>query len=250
MVVGLDRWRTHFADYADRYVLVGGVACDRLMEDAGLAFRATKDLDVVLFVELLDASFAQAFWDFVGAGGYEVRAKAEGGNLYRFAKPQTGDYPYMIELFSRAPEGFDLAPGTRLTPLPIEESIASLSAILLDEGYYAFLRDCTLLLQGLPLLSEAGLIPFKARAYLDLAARKAAGEAVDSKDVRKHRSDVFRLLQLLPAQGAKQLPGQIKIDMQAFLEAVRADDTFNPGDLGLRMSAHDALVRLAEAFGL
>ena len=61
---------------------------------------------------------------------------------------------------------------------------------------------------------------------------------------------MFRLLQLLPAQGAKQLPDQIKIDMLAFLEAVRTDDTFNPGDLGLRMSADDALARLAEAFGL
>jgi hypothetical protein len=223
MVVGLERWRAHFADYADRYVLVGGVACDRLMEDAGLAFRATKDLDVVLFVELLDASFARAFWDFISAGGYQMRARADGGQLYRFAKPQAHDYPHMIELFSRAPEGFELA------RLP---------------------RDCTLQLQGLPLLSEAGLIPFKAKAYLDLAARKAAGDAVDGRDVRKHRSDVFRLLQLLPAQSARQLPDQIRADMAAFLEAVRGDETFKPGDLGLKMSSMDALARLAEAFGL
>lgn len=247
MVVGLERWRAHFADYADRYVLVGGVACDRLMENAGLAFRATKDLDVVLFVELLDAGFAQAFWDFIAAGGYEVRARADGGQLYRFAKPKAHDYPHMIELFSRAPEGFDLAAGSTLTPLPIEESVASLSAILLDEGYYAFLRDCTQELNGLPLLSEAGLIPFKAKAYLDLAWRKSAGEAVD---VRKHRSDVFRLLQLLPARSAKPLPAQIRADLAAFLEAVRADETFKPSDLGLKMSAQGALNRLAEAYDL
>lgn len=204
----------------------------------------------MLFVELLDAGFAQAFWEFIAAGGYEVRSRADGGQLYRFSRPRAHDYPYMIELFSRAPEGFDLAPGSTLTPLPIEKSVTSLSAILLDEGYYGFLRDHTLELDGLPLLGEAGLIPFKAKAYLDLSGRKSAGEAVDSKDVRKHRSDVFRLLQLLPAWSAKPLPDPIRADMAAFLEAVRADETFKPSDLGLKMSAQGALNRLAEAYDL
>lgn len=89
MVVGLDRWRDHFGDYADRYALVGGVACDQLMVDAGLQFRATKDLDVVLVIELLDVAFAEAFWAFIEAGGYEVRSKGDGGKLYRFANPTT-----------------------------------------------------------------------------------------------------------------------------------------------------------------
>lgn len=134
MVVGLDRWRAHFADYADRYVLVGGVACEQLMEGAGLSFRLTKDFDVVLLVEFLDAGFAETFWSFIEAGGYERREKAEGGKLYRFQRPTASDYPQMIELFSRAPEGIDLAPGSQLTPLPIDEAAASLLAILLDSG--------------------------------------------------------------------------------------------------------------------
>lgn len=46
-MIGLDRWQAHFKDFADRYALIGGVACDLLMGEAGLAFRATKDLDVV-----------------------------------------------------------------------------------------------------------------------------------------------------------------------------------------------------------
>ncbi|HQP20260.1 MAG TPA: hypothetical protein PLG07_08090, partial [Phenylobacterium sp.] len=72
----MDRWRAHFADYADRYVLVGGVACEQLMEEAGLSFRLTKDFDVVLLVELLDAGFAEAFWSFIEAGGYQRRERA------------------------------------------------------------------------------------------------------------------------------------------------------------------------------
>ena len=57
MVRGLDYFRRHFASYSDRYVLIGGTACTLLMEDVGLNFRATKDLDIVLHVEALDAKF-------------------------------------------------------------------------------------------------------------------------------------------------------------------------------------------------
>jgi len=47
------------------------------------------------------------------------------------------------------------------------------------------------------ILSEKLLIPYKARAWLDLKARKAAGEKIDANNIKKHRNDVFRLLQLL-----------------------------------------------------
>lgn len=250
MVVGLGRWRDHFAGYADRYALVGGVACDQLMTDAGLAFRATRDLDIVLVIELLDVAFAEAFWRFIDAGGYEVRAKGDGAKLYRFARPKVEDYPYMIELFTRAPEGFELAPDSELTPLPIDETVASLSAILLDAPYYAFLKANLRALDGLPLLSEAGLIPFKAKAFLDLAERRARGEAIDSKDVRKHRNDVFRLLQLLGGGAVIALPDPIRIDMSAFLAAMKADDSLDPRAFGVRMSAGEAVARLAAAYGL
>lgn len=250
MVVGLNRWREHFADYADRYVLVGGVACEQVMEEAGLGFRLTKDFDVVLQVELLDAAFADTFWAFIEAGGYERREKADGGKLYRFQRPTVADYPQMIELFSRAPEGFDLAPGSQLTPLPIDEASASLSAILLDSGYYDFLRENARVVDGLPLLDEAAIIPFKARAYLDLAARKAQGEAIDSGDVKKHRNDVFRLLQLLPEGNVQPLPDAIRADMTAFVDAVAGDKAFKPSDFKVKMAPDQAVARLVAAYGL
>jgi hypothetical protein len=250
VVTGLDFWQAHFEAYADRYVLVGGVACDLLMDDAGLTFRATKDLDVVLLVEVLDAAFAEAFWAFVEAGGYERKEKGQGGKLHRFAKPATPGFPFMIELFSRAPEVFDLGEGSRLTPLPIDETVASLSAILLDEHYYALLKANQRNLAGLPLLHEAAVIPFKARAFLDLSQRKAAGEKVDGGDVKKHRNDVFRLLQLLPAEKTLDLSETIQADMQAFVSAVAADETFKPSDLELKMTRDTALARLSAAYGL
>ncbi len=55
MVEGLDRFGEHFAAYTDQYVLIGGAACTLAMDEAGQPFRATKDLDIVLCLESLDA---------------------------------------------------------------------------------------------------------------------------------------------------------------------------------------------------
>jgi len=88
MVKGLDLFRNHFRDFTDRYVVIGGTACDLVMGDVGLQFRATKDLDIVLCIEALDAEFAQAFWAFVKAGKYQVQETATGDKrFYRFQKP-------------------------------------------------------------------------------------------------------------------------------------------------------------------
>ena len=70
MVEGMDRFKSHFADYTDQYVLIGGAACMVAMEHVGQSFRATKDLDIVLCVEVLDANFATAFRQFVREGQY------------------------------------------------------------------------------------------------------------------------------------------------------------------------------------
>lgn len=56
MVIGLNRFRQHFAPYANQYVLIGGTACTVIMQESGLDFRATKDLDMVLYVEALNSN--------------------------------------------------------------------------------------------------------------------------------------------------------------------------------------------------
>lgn len=61
MVRGLNVFRDHLAGFEDRYVLIGGAAVEVAMGAAGLQFRVTKDLDIVLHVEALDAQFATAF---------------------------------------------------------------------------------------------------------------------------------------------------------------------------------------------
>ena len=141
MVKGLDVFQNHFARYADQYVLIGGTAATLAMEEAGLEFRANKDLDIVLHIEALNAEFATAFWAFVEQGKYEIRRASKTGKpvLYRFQKPKNERFPAMLELFCRSPAGMLLAAGSQLTQIRIEDAMASLSAILLDDAYYAFI---------------------------------------------------------------------------------------------------------------
>lgn len=251
MVAGVDRFRAHFSGQEHQYILIGGAACELIMEQAGLDFRATKDLDIVLIVEALDPAFSETFMAFVEAGGYEIRQRSEGERiLYRFAKPSTEGYPAMLELFSNAPEGLELAPGSQLTPIPIAEEAASLSAILLDADYYALLKTMGRSLDGVPVLDEAGLIPFKARAWVDLSRRRTEGEKVDDRDVRKHRNDVARLLQLLSAEATFDLPEKIKADMQAFIDALAGQDDFTPTQFGVAMTREVVIDRLRQAYNI
>lgn len=68
----------------------------------------------------------------------------------------------------------------------MDENISSLSAILLDDNYYEFLKQGKVTVDGVTVLDAAYLIPFKAKAWMDLTDRKAAGEHVDSKNIKKH----------------------------------------------------------------
>jgi formylmethanofuran dehydrogenase subunit E len=69
MVAGIRRFRDHFAGHEDQYILIGGAACELIMDEVGLDFRATKDLDIVLIVEALDPAFSETFWAFIEERG-------------------------------------------------------------------------------------------------------------------------------------------------------------------------------------
>ena len=114
MVVGIDRFREHFAGHEDQYAIIGGAACNLLFDRVGLEFRATKDIDMVLCVEVVDAAFGETFKAFLDAGGYEARERSDGEKeFYRFHRPKDETYPFMIELFARKPKAL------RFSALPI-----------------------------------------------------------------------------------------------------------------------------------
>lgn len=69
MVRGLKLFAEYFAGYEDRYVLIGGAACDIWLSKAEFRPRATKDLDLALVIEAVDSAFVSRFWAFVREGG-------------------------------------------------------------------------------------------------------------------------------------------------------------------------------------
>lgn len=174
-------------------------------------------------MEALTPEFGRVFWDFVRAGGYENRQKSNGKpQFYRFSKPKDPAYPAMLELFART--NVDLRDtDSGLAPIHIDDEVSSLSAILLDEEYYRLLVDNRTSTGGIAVLSAEGLIPFKAKAWLDLSARRADGQGIDEKSVKKHRNDVCRLATLLTGGERPAMSEGIRADMQHFMEAYESD---------------------------
>lgn len=253
MVRGLDIFRQRFAAYSNQYVLIGGTAASLTMEAAGLAFRATKDLDIVLHVEALTPAFGRVFWTFIEDGGYEIRQASHTGKpiFYRFQKPADARYPAMLELFARAPTGFEPAKGSQLTPIPLDEAVSRLSVILLDEAYCAFIMAGRREMGGLPWIGEDRLIPLKAIAWLELSARKEQGATVDAKDVRKHLNDVLRLSQLLAPATRIALDKKIADDLTRFLVAVAADTSIDPKMLQFgHVPVAELVARIAQAYAI
>lgn len=79
------------------------------------------------------------------------------------------------------------------------------------------------LIGGGAVLSVEGLIPFKAKAWLDLSAKRAEGQAVDEKTVKKHRNDVCRLATLLTGKEHPAMSDGVRADMRRFMEAYESN---------------------------
>lgn len=222
MVTGIEALKKYFNGFETEYVIIGGTACDLLMTEEGLDFRATKDIDMVLIVEALTVEFGRKFWDFIVTAGYEHCNTSTGvPQFYRFSHPKDHNYPFMIELFSHKTDIMQLPSNAVLTPLHLDDSVSSLSAILLNEDYYQFLRTGIIQIEDVPVLNASHLIAFKAKAWLDLTTRQKAGEHVDSKNIKKHKNDVFRLAALLSPGQTIIVPQSILTDIRIFIESMR-----------------------------
>lgn len=70
MVNGFTKFKERFQGFENQYVIIGGTACDLIMENEELPFRATKDIDIVLIVESITVEFGRKFWEYVREAGY------------------------------------------------------------------------------------------------------------------------------------------------------------------------------------
>ena len=130
MINGFTKFKEWFKGFENQYVVIGGSACDLIMESEELPFRATKDLDIVLIVESITPEFGKEFWKYIKEAEYShLNKSTQNAQFYRFTSPKSNEYPFMIEIFSRNPDYIILDDDALLTPFPIDEEVSSLSAI-------------------------------------------------------------------------------------------------------------------------
>jgi len=222
MVAGLDVFNAYFIDHTDNYILIGGTACDVQLQEKGIDFRRTKDLDIILVVEALTDEFVRHFYGFVKAGGYTVSQSNDKKCFYRFVKPAVDGYPYMMELFSRRPDA--LPPGNfYLTDIPTSEELSSLSAILMNDAYYQFTIDNCDTIEGLRVASDKALICLKAKAFLNNRQRKIDGHKVQEDDISKHRNDIIRLTVTMAPNDRAEVPETIKTDLRQTIAIMKTE---------------------------
>jgi hypothetical protein len=254
MVRGIEIFREWFSDYADNYILIGGAACDIHEEINAQNARATKDLDIIVVVEALSKAFVSQFWEFVKAGKYQTRQKGNGKHeFYRFIKPSEQGFPFQLELFSRKLDSMVIPEEAVLEPIPTDEDLSSLSAILMDDNYYKLVLGHSREVDGIHIANVESLICLKAKAFIDLCERKSQGEVVDSKNISKHKNDIFRLAAMLATDAKVDLTNPINDDLQTFYKKVETElpETSLLKAAGIRgLTAELLYNKIKETFGL
>ncbi len=139
---------------------------------------------------------------------------------------------------------------SRLAPIHISDDVMSLSAILLDDEYYHLLKKGLVTVDGVSVLDLEYIILFKMKAWLDLTARKEAGENIDSKDIKKHKNDVLRLAANIDVDKVVPISGRIRNDAIDFMERTK-DEEVDVKQLGIRGASYVGVInRIGHCFEL
>lgn len=224
MVIGIDKFKEFFKEYSDSYIIIGGTARDFIIEDAGFTPIGTEDIDIVLIVEAINPAFGHSFWEFIKLGKYQkTQINTEKRNCYRFCDRQDENFPKQIELFSKNPDSLILPDDAHLTPIPLDEGLSNLSAILLNEDYYNYTRQHSTLKDEIHFANIEAIICLKAFAYLNNKERKEDGQKVRKRDILKHKNDIFRLIRSLKPDDIFELPDTIQKDMRIFAETIKKE---------------------------
>lgn len=106
-----------------------------------------------------------------------------------------------------------------LTPIPIGDEVPSLSAILIDEEFYYFALAHSVTEDTLPVADTIALMRLKMKAYLNLSDQEPPAH---SSDIRKHMSDVFKLMASGSITESVALSENMKRDVTSFVERMGA----------------------------
>lgn len=245
-VVGIKEFADFFEGYEDCYTIIGGAACEILMSSTSIDFRATKDIDMIIMFEDRFEEFASKFWEYIKLGGYKCGWKnSDKPHFYRFTEPKDG-FPSQIELFSRKTD-YHLESGSEIIPIHIDDDISSLSAIMLNDDFYDFMREGKVTINGLGVLKASYIIPFKMYAWLNLKDEKASGKHVNSKDLKKHKNDVFQLFQIVPDDEVVEVRGDVADTIDRFINEI-VDETIVFKDLGIDSDMNTEINALRDVY--
>ena len=245
-VVGIKEFADFFEGYEDCYTIIGGAACEILMSSTSIDFRATKDIDMIIMFEDRFEEFASKFWEYIKLGGYKCGWKnSDRPHFYRFTEPKDG-FPSQIELFSRKTD-YHLESGSEIIPIHIDDDISSLSAIMLNDDFYEFMREGKVTIYVLGVLKASYIIPFKMYAWLNLKDEKASGKHVNSKDLKKHKNDVFQLFQIVPDDEVVEVRGDVADTIDRFINEI-VDETIVFKDLGIDSDMNTEINALRDVY--
>ena len=249
MVAGIDKFREAFGAYNESYIIIGGTACDLMLSRLQYEPRATADIDMIVVVENLTENFLRSFLSFIREGGYHpgIRVNKQGARIYafyRFDKPEMLGYPVQIELLSRHSELLGVSNDVHVEPIPDGTEMSSLSAIIMNDEVYAFTVRHSVMESGLRVADAAALVVLKVSAYMNMLADQRAGKHVDAKDLRKHRTDVARLLFAETWDEPVMVPEGVYANIVGLVEEVRADSLQSIADaLHVSLPVADELVQ-------
>lgn len=243
MVVGLDKFKKAFADFKDNYVIIGGTACDIVLSDTDMRPRATDDIDMILVVEKMTKEYGNAFWQFIKDGEYKAGKREKDDKtptytLYRFTTEKEG-YPVKIELLSHHSDMLGEPSGFHIEPIPLSEDLSSLSAIMMDDDNYELTVANSAEQGGVRIATPTTLICLKARAYLNLLNDRANGKHVNSKDIKKHKTDVLKLIATASIPEPVAVPQSVYDSVMEYAESIEKELP--------SQSLQDALERDADA---
>lgn len=127
-----------------------------------------------------------------------------------------------IELLSRHSSILGEPSGFVIEPIPVGEEVSSLSAIIMDDDYYNFTIKNSFVDNGLKVASPLALIVLKIKAYLNLLAEKEQGHHVNTKHIKKHRSDVLKLVATTALGDPTPVTAEIMDSVTDFIGKIRA----------------------------
>lgn len=98
-------------------------------------------------------------------------------------------------------------------------------------------------MDGYSLIEIETVILFKIKAWLEMKERKEAGELVDTKNIRKHKNDIFRLLANVSHASRIETAEEIQNDINLFIKIIKEDqpDLVN---LGIRGTSLDEMLMI------